>query len=111
MNRYIILMLIIFTCLSCGKKSPVEPGTQEPNHNCMLFGNPVDVFPGGGDGIFYDADISEIIRGPGYGEGIWGTLWPDWHAENHWAVAVALREVGPPTNGNRRICYRFLGQG
>ncbi|MCX6647354.1 MAG: hypothetical protein NTY09_13500 [bacterium] len=110
MQRYIVLIIIIFTCLSCGKKSPVDPGATEFDRTVSDFGVPTNIFPGVGVGIFYDADISEIVQGPGLlDSNQWGTLWHDINGK-HWAVAVALREDGVAQNGNRKICYRFLNE-
>jgi hypothetical protein len=110
MRIYIVFFLILLTCISCGKKSPVSPGSEEVGRNGTYFEDPVMIFPDAGGGIFCDADISEIVRGPGMLGEQWGTLWEDPIYGEHWSVAVALREVPPSTNGVRQICYRFISE-
>lgn len=110
MKKIFILLILIFTCISCSKKdNPIRPDVEENQRDGNFFPYVNPVFPDVSGGIFYDADISEIVQGPGLAPEEWGTLWPDVNVE-YWAVAVALREVGGAATGDRQICYSFLGE-
>jgi hypothetical protein len=108
MYRYLIFFILVTLLLSCGGKDPITTGENGQDRVLSNFYNNAIIFPDEAGGIFYDADISEILMGPGYYDSdLWGLFWRDgfWIP---WSVAVALKEVDAIT-GNRRICYRFLG--
>jgi hypothetical protein len=125
--RLIILVIMIFSCLSCSNNSnpivsnsqisPNEPKSEgvvsdaeDVSRNLNAFGNFTTIFPEVGiTGIFYDADISEIINGPDSEEtGAPGYLWLD-SQDRPWTVAVALEETATTLDTDRMIWYRFLG--
>jgi hypothetical protein len=106
------LLLVICTCISCAKaNNPVVSDSEEKERNLSIFQNFYSIFPEVGQtGIFYDADISEILVGPDpeYTAGDPGELWLD-SQERSWSVAVALEETGTNFDTDRKISFRFLG--
>ena len=70
----------------------------------MTYGDSIEVFSD--DPMpFYDADISSIIRGPGYVIGTEDVMWEGY--THTFSVAVALEEIDQ--SEQRTISYRFLG--
>jgi hypothetical protein len=106
MKKLIIFIMVVF-CISCSKHGPVEVGEEEADRNAELFNTVQCIFGEEEEGIFYDADITEILRGPGPPVGDEGTLWRDPVTNHTWAVAVALREEDAISN-TRRIFIKFL---
>ena len=113
MRKHLVVLLSFVLLFSCGKNDPVsiDPGlswrelSDFYDHEIIFPEDPQDT------AAYYDADISEILMGPGYANsGYWGLFWED-DDEVSWSVAVALKEVGDSSSGDKRICFRFLGPG
>lgn len=125
-TKLLMIIIIVFTFLSCTKSgnpvvsdydkpSGLEPDNQmnneigELSRDLSEFAAYTTVFPEQGqEGIFYDADITEVLKGPDNGDP--GVLALD-NQLRSWSVAVALEETGTLLNPTRTICYRFLGPG
>jgi hypothetical protein len=108
MKKFTVFLLIIIIMISCSKNGPVEPGVTDPERLVEDFNNDEECVFGTVSTVYYDADITEILQGPGLGSpSLEGTLWEDPTYGNTWAVAVALREVNAVTN-TRNISLKFL---
>ncbi|MCX6647349.1 MAG: hypothetical protein NTY09_13470 [bacterium] len=117
MYKRLIYLLIVVLSFSCSGKDPIVSSENENEREVLYFGQNSTIFPDLTDlahknDIYYDADITEILQGPGLGWWDWGELWMD-NAEPActWSVAVALREVGAPGLGIRGLGIRFLRYG
>jgi len=113
MNKYyffIMINILIVLALACSNhNTAVVPDQPEMIRQSQIFEAPVQIFPDEGEGIFYDADISEILQGPAESAIDPGFFWED-ADENTWSVAVALEETGENLGDtDRMIRYRFLG--
>ncbi|MCX6645972.1 MAG: hypothetical protein NTY09_06410 [bacterium] len=119
MYKRLIYLLIIVLSFSCSGKDPVSTSENDNNYEreALNFQQQSTIFPDVTDldhsnDIYYDADVTEILQGPGLGWWDWGVFWED-NAEpaNTWSVAVALREDGAPGLGIRGMGIRFLRYG
>jgi hypothetical protein len=105
MRSYIILFVVILALISCGRSDAVRPDISSPalNREAMAFQAAIELFNGGVSDPAVDADIGEILNGPGTGLLV-GTPWED-DDERNWAVAVALQR---DSYGYCTIPYSFL---
>jgi len=85
MNKYILLSLIPVLLLACSGRNPVISEDFPPDRVSQDFHAPAQIFPDDGEGIFYDADISEILQGPAESAIDPGFFWED-ADENTWSV-------------------------
>ncbi len=107
MRNYTILLLITLALTSCGRSTAMSPDTSQPvlDREMMAFPPPIELFSGDAWEPAVDADVSEILNGPGTLGDI-GTPWTD--GDDHWTVAVALQR---DFDGECNILYSFLGEG
>ncbi|MCX6647446.1 MAG: hypothetical protein NTY09_13965 [bacterium] len=106
MKKLMIFIMVGF-CVSCSNHGPVDVEVEDIDKTADAFVSDVQCIFGEDEGIFYDADITEILQGPGLPEGDEGTLWRDPVTDHTWAVAVALREEAAVSN-TRSIYIKFL---
>lgn len=107
MKKIFIFILLVFISISCSKKNPIDMViTESDRAGCFFTGEEI-VF-GGGDGVYYDADIAEILEGPVTSPPHYcpGIVWMDNNEEKHWGVAVALKEE--TGIDQHSISYKFL---
>jgi hypothetical protein len=116
MYKRIIFLMIVILSFSCSGKDPVSTPDQETERIITDFFDQDVIFPDLTDeehatDLYFDADISEILRGPGQSNPyLEGTLWHDAEG-NTWSVACALLQMGESQYGTQRIGIRFLGVG
>ena len=109
MRYFWIPAILLVALLGCGGRDAVRMDTAAPNsaRSGDVFQPAVELFDGNVLSPMVDADVGEILNGPGTGGDV-GTPWAD-STGRHWAVAVALQRL--PASTSCRIAYRFLGEG
>jgi hypothetical protein len=117
MRKQMIVLISIIMLFSCGKNDPVSVDPGLSARDLANFNDQETIFPGDAYdySVYYDADISDILMGPGFADDeedpvYWGHFWEDGN-EDSWSVAVALTEVGESSSGEKKIRFRFLGPG
>jgi hypothetical protein len=64
-KRIICILSVIFLSFSCNGKDPICTIENESDRTALHFEQDITIFPDDEGGIYYDADITEILRGPG----------------------------------------------
>ena len=109
MRYFWIPAILLVALLGCGGRDAVRMDTAAPNsaRSGDVFQPAVELFDGNVLSPMVDADVGEILNGPGTGGDV-GTPWAD-STGRHWAVAVALQRLPASTSCRIAATSRPLG--